>query len=215
MAEVLLFSGGGEYVDPWHPFAETSAAIAAILRERHHEVTVVDTVQALRDAPRVDLLVVNAGSGGTPHPSDAALLAAVTERVDAGTPLLALHVSSTLLPDHDEWERMIGGRWVRGVTMHPPYGRVRVAIPEVGHPITAGIGDLALDDERYSWLRVASDVTVLAAHEEDGATHPLVWARDARPARVVYDALGHDAASYANPGRRRLLGRSVDWLLGR
>jgi hypothetical protein len=33
-SKALLLSGVGRYADPWHPFAETSAALAGLLRKR-------------------------------------------------------------------------------------------------------------------------------------------------------------------------------------
>ncbi|WTO10857.1 ThuA domain-containing protein [Micromonospora sp. NBC_00617] len=52
----------------------------------------------------------------------------------------------------------------------------------------------------------------LYAHEEGGATHPLVWARTLGRSRVVYSALGHDTRSYESPGHVELLRRITAWL---
>ena len=68
-------------------------------------------------------------------------------------------------------------------------------------------------DERYSYLETRPDVTVLYDHHFEDGRHPLVWAREAGPGRVVYDALGHDVTSYDSPGHRALLERSIRWLL--
>jgi type 1 glutamine amidotransferase len=113
----------------------------------------------------------------------------------------------------DGWEEITGGYWERGVTMHPPLGKTRVRVAPDRHPIVAGLTDFTLEDERYTFLRVAPDVEPLAWHEHEGAEHPLLWARTVRDARVVYDALGHDARSYDSAARRELLARSAAWLL--
>jgi hypothetical protein len=59
--KTLILSGGGDFTDPWHPFAETSARLAELLGELEQEVTVSDVaidsiVNFPADAP--DLLVI-------------------------------------------------------------------------------------------------------------------------------------------------------------
>ena len=58
----VIATGTGRYGDPWHPFSETSARIAALLRDDGWDVTVDDDVdRALAHLDGFDLLVVNAG----------------------------------------------------------------------------------------------------------------------------------------------------------
>jgi uncharacterized protein len=225
----LLLSGSGRYADPWHPFAATSARIAEVLEEDGITTTVTDDVDAALAAlpgTAPDLLVVNIGAPDGPAPEggdhapgdpavDAAARAGLLAHLAEGRPLLALHVSSTSLHFVPEWEAILGGIWVRGTTMHPDYDRARVRVETDAHPIVAGIRDFDVDDERYSFLRVADDVRALAWHEHEGRRHPLLWAREHEGARVVYDALGHDAASYDSPEHRGIVARSASWLLGR
>lgn len=227
-SRVLLLSGAGRYSDPWHPFAETSARVADALRDAGLDVTVSDEVDAALarlgdDAP--DLLVLNIGAADGPlaagveeAPPDAVRDAACRDgllaHLGAGRPLLALHVSSTSLGFIPEWESILGGIWVRGTTMHPDYDRAHIHVETDVHPIVAGIGDFDTDDERYSWMRVDPAVRALAWQEHDGVQHPLLWTHTFEGARVVYDALGHDAASYNSPEARELVTRSARWLLG-
>lgn len=221
----MLLSGSGRYADPWHPFAETSAAVASLLEEHGIAVETADdvdaTLESFQDASAwPDLLVVNVGlprDGGTSPGTDAAR-AGLDAWAASGRPLLALHSSSTSFVDSESWELVLGGRWVRGVSMHPPYGDARVLL-EGSFPV--GLSDFTLDDERYSWLRTSPAVAVHARHEYEGHLHPLMWSLErtveqpagAGGARSFYDALGHDAASYSSPEHRELLRRAVDWLL--
>ena len=225
---VLLLSGAGRYSDPWHPFSETSARVAETLRDAGLDVAVseeVDGALARLGAEAPDLLVMNIGAADGPlasgveeAPPDAARDAAARDgllgHLAAGRPLLALHVSSTSLGFVPEWESILGGIWVRGTTMHPDYDRAHIHVETDTHPIVAGIGDFDTDDERYSWMRVDPAVQVLASQEHDGVPHPLLWTHAFQGARVVYDALGHDAASYNSPESRELVARSARWLLG-
>lgn len=236
-ARITLISGSGRYADPWHPFAETSARVAEILRDAGHDVTVTDDVDARLAAlaspgeTTPDLLVVNLGAGSTPEDraevessdervsgplsdTDAATRDGLLAYLGRGGALLALHVASTSFGFVPEWESALGGIWVRGTTMHPPYSRAHIEVATDAHPITAGIHDVEVDDERYTDLRVAPEVTQLAWHELDGVRHPVLWAHRYGDARVVYDALGHDAASYDSPEHRAIVRGAAAWLLG-
>jgi type 1 glutamine amidotransferase len=216
----VIVSGAGRYADPWHPFPATSARIAAVLESAGFEVEIDERVDerlaalATSAADGVDLLVVNVGF---PDPADAALDAATRAGLlawaRAGRPLLVSHVSSTSFPAFPEWEALLGGLWVRGTTFHPEYGPARVEIVDGAHPIASGLADFELQDERYTDLRVGAGVHVLAQHTLDGVAHPLLWTHAYGAARIVYDALGHDTASYDSAEHRELLGRAARWLV--
>ncbi|MCC4908374.1 ThuA domain-containing protein [Microbacterium sp. cx-59] len=208
MTRAVVFSGGGDYVDPWHPFAETSAIAADVLRADGFDVDIVDRVDALaRVLPGADLLVVNAGGGPEPHPLDP-LLASALDGLRGG--LLVLHVAATLLPEDDGWEARLGGRWVRGTTMHPERGPMELRAV-VADSMTEGIDPLRTSDEAYSWLRVGDGVRVLYVQEHGGQPHPVVWTIDRDGVRAAYDALGHDAEAYDAPAVRELLRRLARW----
>ncbi len=154
-------------------------------------------------------LVVNAGGGPAPHPLDERL-AAILDGYRG--PLLALHVAATLLPEHDGWERTLGGRWVRGVSMHPEQGPLSLKAESVS-PITHGLGPLETVDEAYSWLRVGPGAEVLLVHDYRDESHAACWILERDGRRTAYDSLGHDAGAYAAPLPRELLRRLVRWLL--
>ena len=208
MRRVLVFSGGADYADPWHPFAETSAIVAEVLREEG-DVTVVNTLDDLTArTDAADLLVINAGGGTAPHPLDARLAEILA---GYGGPLLALHVAATLLPEHAAWEARLGGRWVRDVTFHPERGPLRV------RALSASVADLAdLDtvDEAYSALRVSPAADVLLVHDDaEGVAHPIAWTHESDGCRAAYSALGHDAEAYASPLAPEVVRRLSRWLL--
>lgn len=206
MIRTLLFTGGGDYADPWHPYAESSEQLAELLREGGRDVEVTDAVDsaldALADGP--ELFVVNAGAGPEPHPRDAELAAAAIDHVESGGTLLVVHLSTGLFPGHDDWELMIGARWIWDVSGHPPRGPFRVLTGEPG-------ADFDIVDESYARLRLHPGSEVLAWHENDadGKRHPLVWRRPRGPGHVAVDLLGHDGASFAHPAHRELLERAL------
>lgn len=220
---IMIISGAGAYADPWHPFAETSAALADVLRGPGRDIVVRDDVEtALSESGDVDLLVLNVGM---PRPaadwvptaadlaSQRASRAGLLAHVANERPILAMHTSATTFGHIPEWESILGGTWVRGTTMHPPRGEALIHVKPTEHPVTAGMTDFVTHDERYSYLRVAPTSTVLADHEHAEARHPLVWTTEVSGARVVYDALGHDAQAYESADARRLVSQAAEWLL--
>ena len=220
----VILSGAGRYADPWHRFAETSAALAGILGGAGYHVHVSDDLLAgLAELGDAELLVVNAGNPANPRPEGEpeppapteTQLAAAAAGLDAalarGIGVLAVHAAASTLPELPAFGHALGARWVEGASWHPPIGEARVHL--VGtHPIAEGVADFTVFDERYSGLRLDGVIEPIAEHEEDGMRHPLIWARELGASRVVYDALGHDTRSYDSPEHRELLTRALDWL---
>jgi type 1 glutamine amidotransferase len=217
-----VLSGAGRFADPWHPFQETSSRLGDILRVEGFDVEIAGADDRMADLADAQLVVVNIGAPSIPDPArDAAIRRGLLRYLAAGGPLLAMHVSATSLPALPEWEQIIGGIWVRGTTMHPEYGLSRIHVYPDRHPIVATAENFELHDERYSYLRVATDVVPLATHAHDGIEHALLWARtyrarEAQPpgSRVVYDALGHDGRSFDSPEHCEIIARAVRWLAG-
>ncbi|MFD1715457.1 ThuA domain-containing protein [Amnibacterium flavum] len=211
----LVLTGGTDpFVDPWHPFAETSRRIADIARSRGHEVEVSgDIAQRLADLGDVDLLIVNA-----PAPADAIdpdLLEAgerfLAAHLAAGRPVAGFHSGMTGLLGLGLWNRVIGARWIADVSGHPPLGDATIDVRD--SPISEGPSSIDLFDEKYSFLEIDGPLTVVASHEYEGAVHPVVWLREWDGSRVFADALAHDARSFDSPEHVRIVERALDWLV--
>ena len=217
MLDALIISGAGPYADPWHPFPVTSARIAELIHDLGYSVDINEHVEAgLRNPGHCRLLIINIGNPAEPRPAEAieAAYAGLENHLAAGGVLLGMHSSITSLTTMPQWRRILGGTWIRGYSMHPPKSLATILLATNDHPITADLSDFAVVDERYSSLETEPEITVLYVHEYDGVQHPLIWTRQNDQVRVVYDGLGHDAASYDSPGHQTLLRRSVRWLLG-
>jgi type 1 glutamine amidotransferase len=213
---IMVLSGAGRYADPWHDFPATSARLAEVLSGPGREVRVSEEVEAgLAALDGVDLLVVNVGdpADGSANPESPEAIAGLRTYADAGGPVLAVHSAASTFTTEPRWSEIIGGRWIRGTSMHPPYGPAHLSLRAADHPITAGLGDLHLPDERYSYLATEPGITVLYEHEHDGLQHPVIWAVEADGRRAVYDGLGHAVPTYADEAHRRLLRQAVSWLL--
>jgi type 1 glutamine amidotransferase len=216
VAEVLIISGAGDYSDPWHRFAETSRRLAEIVAELGHSVTVSEAVeQALADPGEPDLIVVNIGNPCQTRPQSRidAAERGLDRHLKRGGALLGVHISAKSMITMSSWSQMLGGHWVEDRTMHPERGLFTVLVRSGAHPIVRGLADFPVFDERYCYLHTNPDITVMCEQFTDGRLHPIVWARESGPARVVYDGLGHDTRSYESAGHVELLRRTVGWLL--
>lgn len=230
MTRALVLSGQGRYADPWHPFAETSDAVAEVVTDLGWAVEVrASEAGALADLSGVDVLVVNTGGGdpASPPTPDAAWqrdFEHLQGHVDAGRPVLALHAAANTFPDWEQWPEILGGRWVRGTSTHPELSHaVFEACPEqASHPVFAGLptGDqlglpelgpcILCHDERYSELTVHAGSVALLRHHTAGRHQVCAWLNGS----VLYDGLGHDARSYASASRRRFLANCLTHLVG-
>ena len=225
MPNNLIITGG-----IFHPFLESSAALADALAESGIESeTTIDMdagLQSLREG-RYDMLTVNALRWGMmtadkyePYRAEwayrmpEASRVALTEFVADGGGLLGVHTASICFDDWPGWQQLLGGQWVWGRSHHPPLGEVNARPTSAGHPVTVGIEPFTVTDEVYHALALESDVVGLLEADTGEGPQPLVWARDVGQGRVVYDALGHDAASIREPQHRRLLKQAAAWLLG-
>ena len=63
MPTALILSGAGRYADPWHPFPETSARLAALAQESGWRTVITEDIdqQLASGLDEYDLLIVNAG----------------------------------------------------------------------------------------------------------------------------------------------------------
>lgn len=224
----LVLVGRGRYEDAWHDGAATAGVLQPLLAADGWDVHVHGTSPDLladdglvaATVGRPDLVVVSAGTGRTDAAFDgddaawAGFHAALGALVAGGVPLLALHAAANTFHDAPGWSGLVGGRWVDGTSWHPPIGTATFDVADPAHPVTAGLGSVEAFDERYCDLLVDPASHVLLTTRHEGRDHPVVWVAPG-PARVVYDALGHDVRAWASPSRRELVRRTVAWLAGR
>ena len=212
-----IASGTGRYADPWHPFPETSARIAAALRDDDWDVTIDDDVDhALAHLDGIELLVVNAGDPWRhgdvelEHFADPAADAGLTAAIARGIGIVAVHASLSTLRDHPAWREAIGGEWEPGRSWHPPIADAHVRVVDTDHPVTDGMPGIDVFDERYSDLAVDDGARVLAEHDVDGTAHAAIWVRE-QPTRAVVSSLGHDERAYDAPEYVALIQRAARW----
>ncbi|HEX3956515.1 MAG TPA: ThuA domain-containing protein [Trebonia sp.] len=222
----VVLSGG-----PTHDFPATTACLTVLLAEEGIDSEIHTHVEdAFLALPGAALVVVNAlrwtmTSPGTPDrfrqraaaegvsPSPAAR-AALTEHLRGGSGVLGMHTAAICFDDWPQWADTLGGSWVWGRSSHPPLGppvRVRVS---PGHPLVQNISDFSIVDEVYGNLDRRAGVNDLLSAPQPGSlgpAQPLLWTREHRGGRVVYDALGHHPASYEVREHREILRRAIRW----
>jgi type 1 glutamine amidotransferase len=219
MPHALVLAGHGRYEDPWHDAAAIAHRVATLLADDGITCEIRGTMPTALDDVDPSLLIVASGRG-RPDPSFdgtdddwGPFHARLATLVMSGVPVLGLHQASNTFADSPSWNAVLGGRWVEGTSWHPPHGTATFRVVDRSHPITADLPPLTADDEQYLALSVSPDVRALVVADHEGAEHPVVWVAPG-PARVVYDALGHDVRSYDSPSRVELFRREVRWLLG-
>lgn len=223
---VLVLTGRGRFEDQWHDVAATSHALADILQAAGATVTVRSTfLNSLDDISNFDLVVLNISgplpgfvAAGIDEPTSewTSWVRRLFTWVHDGGRVLALHQALLAAAEFPELEAIIGGKWVDGVSGHPPIGPMQMEInaEQSGHPALAGVDAVATFDERYCDLVLADGLTVLGfVRNDEGQQQPALCIRTTGQGRCIYYSLGHDLRSYESPSSQRLLVNLASWLL--
>lgn len=234
----ILFQTGG----PWHPVREQAELIQSWLPAEWRIETAfgAEVFDRLDDA---DLYVAAAIHGpeledSPPLPARAWSLAgraahgytrptemqkdAFRRYVAAGRPLLAFHGGIVAYGDWPEYGRLLGFRWLRGYTGHPPYAERKVQVRTDTHPVVAHVHDFAIHDELYFNVLLPPEMPVgihAKAHFSEWVDFPMVMTAEG-PAgrcpgagRTAFLANGHDLCSMEPPAIRQLWINTLGWLL--
>ncbi len=214
----------------FHPFEESSAELARQFERVGIRSDITEDIEAgleaLASGTRYELLTVNAlrwqmlGEKYDAYRDQWRFelsprgRRAITDHVSGGGGLLGLHTASICFDSWVHWGEILGATWVWGKSSHPEFGAVDVRVAGQ-HSIVHDVADFRVDDEIYHHLDLQADVVPLLSAERDVGAQPLLWARSFGRGRVVYDALGHDAASIAHPQHVQILKRAALWALAR
>lgn len=121
------------------------------------------------------------------------------------TPAVSPSDDAELTALQAEYLAMIGSAFIS----HPPLTVIPVRILDRDHPVTQGVADFEIEDERYELAGDLAQVQILA--ESNG--HPVLYTKRWGSGSVQYTALGHDSRALRNPSHRRLLVQAVAWAI--
>ena len=226
---VLVFSKTngfrhGEAIEAGNPM------FAALGKQNNWSVFVTENgaVHSPELLARFKLVVWNNASGDVLSTAQRAALKAFIEN---GGGFIAVHAAGD--GSHEVWpwyaQELIGAKFV-GHTLWPHVPKATVLIEAPAHPAMAGLpAKWSRADEWYSFDRSvrSKGFQILASVDEAsyerggpgsaklamGKDHPVIWSRCLGNGRVLYSALGHTGASFAEPEMRRLMTNAVNWAM--
>ncbi|MDF1573864.1 MAG: ThuA domain-containing protein [Bacteroidales bacterium] len=182
-----------DYQELIHP--QASPVFDSALIEQFDVLLFYDMVQEIKDAQK----------------------AAFIRILERGKGLVFLHHSLVSYQDWEEFERIIGGRYVldeenQDNSTYRHDVDVPVTLMDKDHPVTRGLKDFIIHDEVYGNFRVQPGVRPLlkTTHPESGEI--IGWTNHYGNSRIVYIQPGHDHFAYENPNYRRLLKQAIDWV---
>jgi hypothetical protein len=148
---------------------------------------------------------------------DDAQKAAFLNVLNEGKAIVFLHHSLVSYQDWDEFEKIIGGRYVltnkdQDSSTYRHDVDIPVTLVEKDHPITRGMDDFVIRDEVYGNFRVLPTVhpLLMTTHPESGDI--IGWTNSYGKSRIVYIQLGHDHLAFENSNYRRLIKQTIEWV---
>ena len=207
MKKALVVQGGWEGHEP----KGVSEILAGALTENGVEVTVSDTLDALKDEALMrdlDLIVPIWTMGDI----QADQLTPMLDAVRGGVGIAGVHGGmGDAFRQQTEYQYMVGGQWVA----HPGGDDVTydVHILDPWHPLTEGIADFQVTSEQY-YMHVDPANFVLATTMFGYTAMPVVWTKSYGEGRVYYCSLGHVAKTARQPEVLELVTRGMLWAAG-
>lgn len=199
-----------------------------------------DIVRSLRGETAIDLRVADFDEDGSPFSNsqldevDAVLMyhrdnvaepeerAALMAFLNRGGGIVVLHHAIANYPDWQEWwQDHVGGLYVlagddRFAPSRYNYGFEGVAVRSGTHPITERFDRAWLyQDEAYTDLWIADDVTPLLRTTAFGSDPILAWVGPSAAGRVVYIQPGHGNRIMRDPVYINLIVDALIWSAGR
>ena len=159
-------------------------------------------------------------SGELPIP--AAVREAMFQAVRDGAGFVGVHSATDTWYTVPAYHELIGGVF----DGHPWHQRVRLVVEDRTHPATRHLGDgLELVDEIYqfrAWSRAEVHVLLrldprsvdLARGKRADGDYALAWTKAFGHGRVIYTALGHEPAVWADRRFQSHLLGAIQWALG-
>jgi type 1 glutamine amidotransferase len=143
------------------------------------------------------------------------------EFVENGGGIVSLHHAIVDFTDWPWWyEKVTGGKYFTQPKGDFPASQYKEGIEflvrpvkgKEGHPVLRGVGPLWVDDELYKGMYHSKGIEVLMETSHPDNDPPIVYVGPFEKARVVYIQLGHSGDTMENPGFRRLMSNTIQWV---
>jgi len=139
---------------------------------------------------------------------------------EQGVGLVFLHHSLVSYQDWDEFEKIIGGRYLqKGYVDDPSRAsgfkhdiKMEVSVLDPDHPVTKNMTDFKILDEGYSNLKVNSFVNTLLTVDHPQCADKVAWTNKYNNSRIVYLLFGHDHKAYKDKNFQKLLLNAIEWI---
>lgn len=145
---------------------------------------------------------------------------AFVELTKEGIGLVFLHHSLVSYQEWDEFEQIIGGRYLQKDYVEDPAKasdfkhdiEMEVSVLNHGHPVTKNMEDFTIIDEGYSNLKVLPSVNTLLTVDHPQCAHKVTWTNRFNNSKIVYLLFGHDNKAFQDKNYQRLLVNAIEWV---
>jgi len=134
---------------------------------------------------------------------------ALTNFVNNGKGLVALHHAAESFPRSAAYGKLIGGRIDRKAT-----ATFTANILIADHAVTSGVTAFDTPEETFTFKELSNDRTVLMDRTEGTLKVPVTWVRTQGRGRIFYTSYGHDAKTWKQPDFQALMRNGVIWAAG-
>lgn len=140
-----------------------------------------------------------------------------------GTGLIFLHHSLVSYQKWDEFEQILGGRYIQKgyaddtsqLSGFKHDIEMEASVLNSEHPVTYNMNNFAITDEGYTNIRILPDVKALLKVDHPHCTDTVAWTNKYKNSRIVYVLFGHDSKAFRNEYYQRLLFSAIEWVTGR
>lgn len=213
---------------PAHQWEQTTPSLQRALEGRHSrfKITVKTDLEFLakKQLHEFDVVVMNYCNWKQPGLSDKAKKNFI-DYLKTGGGLSIIHFANGAfhfsLPnekksDWPEWRTKICRRvWdhTKGKSGHDAYGKFRVQVTNLNHPITRGFPSFETTDELYFRQQGTEPIQVLATARSKvtNQDEPMAFVYSYGKGRVFQTVLGHDVPALRNPWTADLIRRGTLW----
>lgn len=138
-----------------------------------------------------------------------------------GKPFLFLHHSLVSYQNWEEFEKIIGGKYIEKAPDIPESEQsnyehdVWIDIQTIGnHPSTKGFEGLRFFDEVYGNTRVSETIVPILTTKHPKSNKIIGWENQYNSSKIVYIQPGHDYHTYEKEDYRKLLQQTIFYLAG-